>query len=178
MTRALSERISKVLPFIINKDQPCNVKGITMHHNTALIRDIIYFFNDQNINAYILSIDLMKAFDRADWNFMFKTKKFKIGENFIQWVKLAYTDIASKIKVNGFLSDGFALERGVRQGCPLSAPLYTITAEILAIAIRLNPVIKGIQIEDIESKISLYADHPNSHRGRINSTPAENYHPI
>ena len=90
---------------------------------------------------------------------MFKTlKRFNFGENFIQWVKLAYTDINSKIKVNGFLSDGFALERGVRQGCPLSAPLYIITAEILAISIRLNPEIKGIQIEDIESKLSQYAD--------------------
>ena len=159
MTRALSERISKLLPFIINEDQTCNVKGRTIHHNTALIRDIIDFSNDQNINAYILSIDQMKAFDRVDWNFMFKTlKRFNFGENFIQWVKLAYTDITSKIKVNGFISDGFALERGVRQGCPLSAPLYIITAEILAIAIRLNPEIKGIQIEDIESKLSQYAD--------------------
>ena len=84
LTRALSERISKVLPFIINEDQTCIVKGRTIHHNTALIRDIIDFSNDQNINAYILSIDQMKAFDKVDWNFMFKTlKRFNFGENFI-----------------------------------------------------------------------------------------------
>ena len=101
----------------------------------------------------------MKAFDRVDWNFMFRTlKKFNFGESFIQWIKLAYNQISSKIKVNGTESDSFTLERGVRQGCPLSAMLYIVTAEILALTIRANPKIVGISVDGTEFKLSQYAD--------------------
>ena len=71
ITRALADRISKVIPFIIDSDQTCNdVKGRTIHNNTAVLRDIIDYANDKNIEAYLLSIDQMKTFDRVDWNFM------------------------------------------------------------------------------------------------------------
>ena len=34
------------------------------------------------------------------------------------------TDITSQIKINGFLLEDIIIERGVRQGDPLSALLY------------------------------------------------------
>ena len=81
----------------------------------------------------------MKAFD-----------KFNFGESFIQWVKMAYNQITSKIKVNGTESDALPLELGVRQVCPLSAMLYTVTAEILALAIKANKRIAGISVDGAE----------------------------
>ena len=47
-------------------------------------------------------------------------------------IKVAVTDIQSKIEINGLLSDPFTLLQGVRQGCPLSMLLYIIVAELLA----------------------------------------------
>ncbi len=50
------------------------------------------------------------------------------------------------------------LERGVRQGCPLSAYLFILTLEMLANKIRADKNVKGIIINNIEVKISLLAD--------------------
>lgn len=52
------------------------------------------------------------------------------------------------------------LERGLRQGCALSMPLYVLTAEMMAINIRENPRIHGIRPPDSqeELKLSQYAD--------------------
>ena len=59
---------------------------------------------------------------------------------------------------NGWSSNFFKLERGVRQGCPLSPYLFILCAEVLADAIRNDNNIKGITVDGQEIKISLYAD--------------------
>ena len=52
----------------------------------------------------------------------------------------------------------FPLKSGTRQGCPLSLLLFNIVLEVLAIAIRAEKEIKGIQIGKEEVKLSLFAD--------------------
>ena len=45
---------------------------------------------------------------------------------------------------NGFLSTPIQLQRGLRQGCPLSLPLYVIQGEVATIN-KNNQNIKGIK---------------------------------
>ena len=52
----------------------------------------------------------------------------------------------------------FPLRSGIRQVCPLSPLLFNIVLEILAIAIREEKEIKGIQIGKEEVKLSLFSD--------------------
>ena len=59
---------------------------------------------------------------------------------------------------NGYASEFFKLQRGVRQGCPLSGALFVLCAEVLVNAIRQDKTISGIKIFDREFKISQYAD--------------------
>ena len=50
------------------------------------------------------------------------------------------------------------LRSGTRQGCPLSPLLFNIVLEVLAIAIREEKEIKGIQIRKEQVKLSLFED--------------------
>ena len=52
----------------------------------------------------------------------------------------------------------FPLKPGTRQGWPLSPLLFNIILEVLAIEIRAEKEIKGIQIGKEEVKLSLFAD--------------------
>ena len=47
---------------------------------------------------------------------------------------------------NGLASESFLLERGVRQGCPLSGMLFVLAIEVLAQEIRRSKMIKRIEI--------------------------------
>ena len=85
-------------------------------------------------------------------------KKFGFEEKFIRWIRLLYTDIEGCVINNGFSSKTFLLQCGVRQGCPMSPYLFIIVAEILAIMIRQDKHLKGLNFENIEMKISQYAD--------------------
>ena len=52
----------------------------------------------------------------------------------------------------------FHLERGVRQGCPLSGLLFVTGIELLARAIKNDTARRGIKVGEKEIKVSLYAD--------------------
>ena len=73
-------------------------------------------------------------------------------------LKTFYKNVQSCIMNNGTASNYFSLERGVRQGDPLSPYLFILVVETLAIAIRQNQEIRGISIENEETKILQYAD--------------------
>ena len=75
-----------------------------------------------------------------------------------KWVKLFYNNSTSAINQGGNLSETFNIQRGCRQGDPLSPYIFLLCAEILAIKIRKNKKIKGITINDNENKISQLAD--------------------
>ena len=75
---------------------------------------------------------LKNTYDRVDWDFVCTAlQKFENWEKFIHMIKVAFTKIQSRTKINGFLSEPLTFMSGVRQGCPLLMMLYIIPAEIL-----------------------------------------------
>ena len=115
-------------------------------------------------STIILLLDASKAFDRVNRNFLWKImEKFGFGQSLITWIKLLYSGSHSRVCTNGFLTDKIYLERGVRQGCPLSPLLYIIFAECLATSLRKDKDIKGFLLPNgKETKLKSYADDMSS----------------
>lgn len=133
LTKALANRLKKVLPTLIHSDQTACVPGRTINDNVSLIRDAIYYANETNTPLALISIDQLKASDHVSHDFLFQVlHKFGFGPVFQQWIKTIYHNVSSSVKVNGWFTAFINLERGLRQGCALSMPLYILTAEILA----------------------------------------------
>ena len=88
----------------------------------------------------IISIVAEKAFDTVQHLFMIKTlQKMGIEGTYINIVKVTYDKPTANIILNGEKLKAFSL----RSGTPL---LFNIVLEVLAIAIREEKEIKGIQI--------------------------------
>ena len=106
----------------------------------------------------IISIDAEKAFDKIQHPFMIKTlQKAGIEGTYLNIIKAIYDKPTANIILNDEKLKAFPLKLGTRQGCPLS-PLFNIILEVLAIAIRAEKEIKGIQVGKEEVKLSLFAD--------------------
>ena len=108
----------------------------------------------------LICIDFQRAFDTVSGEFLFRTlSAFGFGSSFIQWVYTLYNNISSCVLNNGYSTSSFAVERGVRQGDPLSAYLFIMVLEILCISIRGNNDIQGIPVDNEEIKLGLFADN-------------------
>ena len=66
--------------------------------------------------------------------------------------------MSSCIVNNGHGSTFFPLQRGVRQGCPLSGILFVLGIELFARALKNKASVKGIRVDGQEIKVAQYAD--------------------
>ena len=126
LAKLIAERIKLCLPYLINEDQSGFIKGRYIGQNVTNIIDILHFAEENNIAALLMSIDYEKAFDKLEWSYI-KTsmEHFKFPPLIIKWVSILYKNISSCVTNNGWISNYFPLNRGVRQGCPLSVFIYT-----------------------------------------------------
>jgi len=156
---SIANRFKTVLNKIIDFDQSGFVPGRFIGENTCLLYDIIQYAEENNLPGLLLFIDFEKAFDSLSWNFLHKVLKyFNFGPTIQNWVKVFYSNIVSSVNQGGNLSEFFNIERGCRQGDPLSPYLFILCAEVLAIKIRNNKQIGGLKIVNIENKLSQFAD--------------------
>ena len=159
IAKVLATRIRYILPKIIHPNQKCGIKGRSIHDGAALIRDLIHYVNNNNLPGVIISLDQTKAYDRVEWDFLFKVlHKFNFGPNFINMIKTCYTNIESCVY---YLFQPF---NGI------STLLYILVAETLAEAVRVESEIKGIKLPDgLVSTWVGYSDDGNATLPDFNS---------
>ena len=147
-------RLQKIINKLINPNQSAYIKGRYIGSNARLILDIYEYCENFDNDGILLFLDFEKAFDSVEWNFLYKTlENFNFGTNFIKWMKILYTNPIFRTKNNGWLSKTVNMQRGIRQGCPVSALLYILVSEILAIKIKENINTQGFSLPNMLSEI-------------------------
>ena len=158
-SKALAKRLESILPNLIHHNQNAYVKGRSIFDAVRTIDDVIEYTKQANIAGILITIDFEKAFDSLNHQFLFKVlQAFNFGPFFVQWISTFYSKVSSCVMNNGFASNYFAVDRGVRQGDPLSPLLFILSLEILTSSIRQNKHIQGIKIGKKEVKLALFAD--------------------
>ena len=158
LAKILANRIKSVVGTIVSSTQTYSIPGRDIADTIGSVRDVVRHMKEEG--GVVLSVDFNKAFDRVEHEFMFRAlERFGFGDRLVKWIRLLYSNAKSRVKCNGVLTDSFRLERSVRQGCPLSALLYSITAEPLATMLKKDQHIQGINIPGGgRSLIHQYAD--------------------
>ena len=147
LARVLANRLQLVISDLIGSEQTFAVKGRSIQDNLHLIREVLEGIED-GTEAALISLDQSKAFDRVDHRFLatvLETAGFKPG--FRRWISMMYHNPQAVVQVNGRRSGVFAVERSVRQGCPLSPLLYVLALEPLLRRLRdrtTNPALQGV----------------------------------
>lgn len=116
-----SVRLEIIPPKIVNLDQLALLKK-GKQRKMYWMR---YVICSQKEQAIILGLDAQKSFDSVEWGFLQEVLfVFNFNDVFVKPIIALYQNSTAPIKINGGLSNSFIIERGCRQGCPISPLLF------------------------------------------------------
>ncbi|KAH6565075.1 hypothetical protein BASA62_007533 [Batrachochytrium salamandrivorans] len=89
--------------------------------------DIIQRRQNAGLNTHVLFIDIRKAFDTVTVGaLLWKLQNMGFPRRTLAFLKALYTFSSARARAGSLLSDPFPVQRGVRQGCPLSGLLFNL----------------------------------------------------
>ena len=154
---------------LIHKDQAGFIPKRSIHDHIRLAKAIITYADITEEDGAIVTLDQEKAYDKIRHDYLWKTlEAFNLPNTFIKTIRALYQHAKTQVMVNGILSEPFKITRGIRQGDPLSCPIFDLGIEPLAYMICSNPNLKGIKIPGLKEpiKTNLFADDTSLYLSR------------
>jgi len=150
LNRILNERLKHSLHHLISPLQHAE-PGKSTHTVLITLRDINYLAQHSTATSYLISLDFKKAFDSVKCNWLNLVPQHqKFPHTLCKCITQIQYHAASQIQVNKSITDTIPINKGARQGDPLSPTLLFLA---------LNPLITHIQAN---SSISPVPNPPNN----------------
>jgi hypothetical protein len=130
--------VSKLRPLLEKLISPCQFAFIPERWivvNQLIVYELLHSFKQRKVKGgfIALKIDLQKAYDRVNWNFLRAVLlNFGCHLTFLNWVMEWVSTVTFSVLVNGGMSNYFQPSRGLKQGDPLSSYLFILCQEVLA----------------------------------------------
>ena len=134
ITKILADRLAIVTMRIISIEQRGFICDRQISECVILASEAINILDKRQYGGNIaLKVDIAKAFDTLDWNFLLEVlRRFGFDEMFVTWILLILQSARLSVLVNGMDVGFFSCSRGVRQGDPLSPLLFCLAEEVLS----------------------------------------------
>lgn len=163
ISKIIADRLKRALSTHISEEQFGFLEGRQIHDAIGITQELIHSIKIHKRKAMLLKMDLVKAYDRANWSFI-RLILIKIGMPplFIKWIMACIRSINIVVLVNGSPTDFFSCSRGLRQGCPLSPLLFILIMDGFSRLVKralMDGKIKGIKlIKDVIFTHVMFAD--------------------
>jgi len=115
ISKVISNRIKPFLERSLSAEQLGFLKGRRIHDAIGAAHECLHSIKQKNLKALIMKLDLKKAFDCIDWDFL-RLVLHAVGfrEKFINWILSCVSSANLAVLINGDPSQFFKSERGLR----------------------------------------------------------------
>ena len=134
ISKILANRLKRILSRCISWNQSAFIKERLLMGSVLMATELVKDYHKDTISPRCaMQIDISKAFDSVQWEFLLNTlKALGLPDKFTHWISLCITTASFSVQVNGELVGYFQSKRGLRQGCSLSPYLFVVCMNVLS----------------------------------------------
>ncbi|XP_057450751.1 uncharacterized protein LOC130742662 [Lotus japonicus] len=142
LAKVLSVRLSLVLPGLLSQNQFAFTAGRQIADCSLIASEIVHSMSSRPEGGLLFKIDFAKAYDSVEWGFLLELlHEMGFGGRWIRWMQSCVSTASLAVLVNGSPSEFFTIQKGLRQGDPLSPLLFNIVAN--GMSCMLNQLLEG-----------------------------------
>ena len=159
LSKVLAHRLKIVLPDLVSKHQTGFMEGRRSMENVRKVIEVMGYSKKLGQKNLLMQIDFAKCFDSIKISALTGALRFfGLGENFIKWVQILFTDFQLTVQNNGKTTPWFAQEVGCHQGCCYSPLGFIVLAEIFSLFLHESSTEHGVDIDKFKLLMSQFAD--------------------
>jgi hypothetical protein len=137
LAKLLANRLRIVIGSVISETQTAFVKDRQILDGILIANEVVDEARRLKKELLLFKVDFEKAYDSVDWGYLDAVMgKMGFPTLWRKWIKECITTATASVLVNGSPTDEFPLERGLRQGDPLSPFLFLLAAEGLNVLMQ------------------------------------------
>ncbi|KAK2418273.1 hypothetical protein QL285_040487 [Trifolium repens] len=137
MAKLLANRLRMVIGSVISETQTTFVKDRQILDGVLIANEVVDEARRLKKELLLFKVDFEKAYDLVDWGYLDEVMgKMGFPSLLQKWMRECICTATASVLVNGSPTDEFPLERGLRQGDPLSPFLFLLAAEGLNVLMQ------------------------------------------
>uniref|UniRef100_A0A8I6XMN5 Reverse transcriptase domain-containing protein n=1 Tax=Hordeum vulgare subsp. vulgare TaxID=112509 RepID=A0A8I6XMN5_HORVV len=148
VSNCMVNRLRHLLMDLISENQSAFIPGHLISDNSIIAFECIDYIQSLKGSTNMCcayKLDLLKLYDRVDWNFLEKALlKWGFSSAWISRIMACFTLVKYLVMFNGKFLESYAPTRGLRQGGPLSPFVFLFVVDALFALISEATVVNGL----------------------------------